>query len=659
MTTGNRLSTDRLLWTAAVVVGASVPHWPQQPVWIPVLLATSVAWRLAASLHGWPLPSRVARLTLAMVAFACVLLQYQTINGITAGSALLIVMVALKFLESRTQRDQLVLMIIAYFLVFAGLLYRRGFFSGVYLLLFAWVTTVGLLQLGRRGPLLPNLPTARLAGRLLLQAVPFMVVLFLLFPRLQGPLWGIPGNTETTTTGLSDSMSPGDITDLGLSDEVAFRAEFITRPPPPDQLYWRGPVLSNFNGRTWTRDPGMRRRVLDTIEFIGEPIEYRVMKEPNGRRWAFALDMPASWVSRPNIVMGSDYQLRMFVAESPDNIVDYRITSYTQYRANEALTDLDRERLTRLPERSNPRTRAMVQGWLNDDPDPKAIIARALNVFADERFFYTLTPPALGQHTADEFLFETREGFCEHYASAFTIMLRAAGIPSRVVTGYQGGELNGIGGYFMIRQSDAHAWTEVWLPDEGWVRVDPIATVAPERIALGSTRTVLAGEASDQLRLARAIWVRTALLTWDTINTYWNDWVVGYGPRLQRSLLTALGFERPRWRQLLLLTAIATASILLVLSAYFSWTRSRRQRPDPAARSFRRFVAKLAKLKVAPRAATETASDYANRAKLRLPQRATAIDTIVGTYLRARFEPDEDRRSLMRLQRLVKAFRPA
>jgi len=657
MKPAQQIPIERLLWTAGVVLGASLPHWSELSIWIPLLLCCCVAWRLAATLIDWPLPNRATRLVFAFFVFCGVLMQYKTINGVTAGNALLMVMVALKFLESRTQRDQLVLMIIAYFLVFSSLLYQRGFLIGAYLLIFVWITTVGLLQLGRRGPLLPIWPTVTLAGRLLLQAVPIMLALFLLFPRLPGPLWAIPGSTSSGATGLSDTMSPGDITDLGLSDEVAFRAEFFDGPPPASQLYWRGPVLSDFNGRTWARAPGMRRQVLNTLEFIGEPIEYRVMMEPKARRWAFALDMPAqwSWSGRRDMLMASDYQLRLPFANVLPVWVDYRVTSYTDYQAKEPLSESTQAVFRRLPDDSNPRTHALVQSWLADNPTRDEIIARALNVFRAEEFFYTLTPPPLGRHAADEFIFETREGFCEHYASAFAIMMRAAGIPARIVTGYQGGELNSIGDHYIIRQSDAHAWTELWLDDEGWVRVDPIIAVAPERIASGLSRTAVEGRTVTR----RLPWLRTVVLAWDTMNTYWNQWVVGYGPRVQRELLRALGFERPRWTQLVMLAAVATIGILVILSTYLAWSYRRRLDTDPAARSFSQFSNRLTLLKVPPRDASEGPMAYAQRARKLLPKVASEIDRIVKTYLQARYEPDTDQQRLHRLQDLVKQFRPA
>ncbi len=333
-----RDATARLYWTAGVVAGASLPHWPTLPLWAPVLLCACIVWRLAADLTTLPLPHTTIRLGLAVITFAAVLAQYHTLNGVEAGSALLVVMVALKFLETRTSRDQLVLMIISYFVLFAGLLRQNNLVIVLYLLGFVWFTTIGLLQLGRRGPLLRTWTTAKLAGRLLLHALPIMLVLFVLFPRLPGPLWALPGASTSGRSGLSDTMSPGDLTELGLSDDVAFRVEFHERPPGPGQLYWRGPVLSNFNGRTWSADGvQLRGRIVDTLEYSGDPIHYRVMLEPHGRRWVFALDMPAEWPDGQGILMESHYQLIRF-PRSIRSRVDYELTSYpAQPRAGAAV----------------------------------------------------------------------------------------------------------------------------------------------------------------------------------------------------------------------------------------------------------------------------------------------------------------------------------
>jgi transglutaminase-like putative cysteine protease len=653
------VSTDRLLWTAGVVAGSSLPHWLTVPIWVPGLLCLSLGWRLAAALWGWPLPNAFVRISLAFLAFTAVLAQFHTINGVEAGSALLVVMVALKFLESHTYRDQLVLMIIAYFLVFASLLYDRGLFIIAYLLAFVWFTTVGLLQLGRRGALLSNTVNMKLAARLLLQSLPVMLVLFLLFPRLPGPLWAIPGTNVSGRTGLSDTMSPGDLTELGLSDDVAFRVDFFQRPPGPDELYWRGPVLSNFNGRTWSSDgPWMRGRMLETIEFHGEPIQYRVMLEPHGRRWVFALDMPQEWPADLDIRMESHYQLVRIPGRIHSRF-DYQLTSHTRYRAMEPLTDRQKELYLRLPEGTNPRSQALARRWRAENSDPRTIIGKALEIFRADRFYYTLTPPPLGAHAADDFLFLTREGFCEHYSSAFTVLMRAAGIPARVVTGYQGGELNPMGEYFIIRQSDAHAWTEVWIEEEGWVRVDPTAAVAPDRIRFGRSGAALGGDRVTGSAFQRLPGIRSMVLAWDALNTYWNDWVLGYGPDLQNALLRALGVARPHWTKLVSLAVVTMAFLLLGLTVYLAWTHRGARHRDPAARCFARFCRKIKRMKVPSRRPGEGPVDFGHRAAAALPSASEEIDQIVATYVRARYEPDREGIQLRRLRELVRGFKPA
>ncbi|HEX6998556.1 MAG TPA: DUF3488 and transglutaminase-like domain-containing protein [Gammaproteobacteria bacterium] len=649
----------RLLWTAGIVVGASLPHWLELPFWIPVLLAVCLAWRLAVAMLGWRVPPRALRLALAVLAFLGVLLEYGTVNGVQAGSALLVVMVALKFLEARNQRDEMVLMIISYFLVFAALLYDQTLFTVAYLFAFVWITTVALLQLGRRAALLPSRSTFGTAGRLLLRALPVMVVLFILFPRLPGSLWGMPRLPQSATTGLSDSMSPGDITRLALSEEIAFRVEFRSRPPRPRELYWRGPVLAAFDGRTWSQGDGRRRNVARTLEYRGEPISYRVMLEPSIVRFPIALDMPAEWSGQPGMRMGTDYRLRMFTPETASRI-EYEVTSYPDYRALEPLLDVDLEHYTYLPEGSNPRIRALAAEWLTDGLTHEQIVERALAFFRSQAFYYTLTPPPLGRHAADEFVFDTRRGFCEHYASAFAVMMRAAGVPARIVTGFQGGELNELGGYYIVRQSDAHAWTEVWLPERGWARIDPTAAVAPERVSLGSSRPVLSGAAVPGVSLARML-LRNVVLAWDAANMHFNRWVLGFGPELQRELLRVLGFAdmrgSRRWQTLLGLAVAATALVSLAL-AFLGREPRRRRRDDPARKLFAAFGRRLARLEVPPPAPTESPSAYALRARRAVPHLAAHIDGIVAAYLQARYEPDAKGEALGRLRARVRAFRP-
>ena len=659
------IENKRLLWTTAIVVGASLPHWPSLSPWIPALLLLCVAWRLAVGFYDWRPASRIVRLPLSLGAFLAVLFQHRTLNGVEAGSALLVVMIALKVLESRSQRDQLVLIMICYFLMFAGLLSDRGPLTAAYTVVLVWLATVALIQIGRRGELLPYRATGLFSGRLLLHAMPLMIALFILFPRLPGPLWALPGSTSSGATGLNDTMSPGDITNLALSDEVAFRVEFEGRPPRARDLYWRGPSLSEFNGRTWSMQQGtMRRgeRVAATIEYRGEPTSYRVMLEPNGRNWAFALDMPREWSGDSSLRMGSDYQLGFFFGGPRPRNFDYSVTSHVDYRAREPLTEGERATFRALPERGNPRARELAESWLADSPSGATIVERAMAYLRSQPFAYTLTPPALGAQPVDEFLFETREGFCEHYASALTFLLRAAGLPARVVMGYQGGELNALGGYYIVRQTDAHAWTEVWLEDQGWIRVDGVAAVAPERVAFGYDGFGSGGVTAAAAAL-RARWSRPVALLWDAVNTRWQAWIVGYGPELQRSLLETLGFTSLRRAQrsavLLGLAVVATLTLLIGLSAYLSWRRRPRGGVDAAALCFARFVRQLPPLDVPGGTPTEGPRAYAERAAVALPHAAAPIRAVADLYLRARYEPDTDGAALAALAAAVAAFRGA
>jgi protein-glutamine gamma-glutamyltransferase len=651
---GTALSRPRLLWSAGVVVGASVPHWWMLPAWMPAMLVLCAAWRIAAGHLGWRVPGRAVRMLLATLALIGVLAQYRTINGVTAGSALLVVMVALKLVEARTHRDELVLMIIAYFLVFASLLEHQSLPIALYLLAFVFVTTAGLLQLGRRGPLLDARVSAKLAGRMLVKALPVMIVLFVLFPRLPGPLWALPSTPSGGITGLSESMSPGDITELAMSEEIVFRVEFEDEAPPVEQLYWRGPVLAGFGGRAWTRTFTGRAASTAEIEYLGPAVEYRVMLEPSARTWAFALDMPKTWSEPGRLFLTSDYQLVSSARRDASARLDYRATSHTRFRIREELGERERRYLTHLPEDSNPRARALAESWRERESSEEAIIATGMAHFREEPFRYTLTPARLGRDAADEFLFETREGFCEHYASAFAVLMRAAGIPARVVMGYHGGELNAFGQYYIVRQSDAHAWTEVWLEGRGWVRVDPTAAIAPERIELGAASSGLAGSRAG----LHGGWLRTARYAWDAINTHWYGSVVGFGQASQRDFLERIGFARATAGAMI---AAAVTGVMLILAAFMSYRafvgRIRRRR-DPAARCFEVFVRRVARRRVAPRAAHETPSAFAERAARALPAEGPQIRAITAVYLRARYERDGDGAALQRLQRLVRGFRP-
>jgi transglutaminase-like putative cysteine protease len=439
---------------------------------------------------------------------------------------------------------------------------------------------------------------------------------------------------------------------------VAFRVDFEGRAPLASNLYWRGPVLIDFDGRTWTRRQGMNGNDR-SIEPTGQATTYRVNLEASERGWIFALDMPVRWDER-QFRLNSDFQLerRPFRRGSPPALRSYEITSYTSYRALEPLAPLQIAGYLRLPPQSSPRTRALVAEWLVDDPSREEIVERAFDWLAAQPFYYTLTPPPLGAQPVDEFLFDTREGFCEHYASAFAVMLRAAGVPARIVTGYQGGEINGYTDLHVVRQSDAHAWTEVWFEDRGWVRVDPVTAVLPERVSMGSLRGSLADQGAA--RFGGLGWLRNAAFMWDALQTYWSRTVVGFGAESQRSLLEKMGLDDLRFNErFFVLGALVFAAVLVlavVLSLYLQWRAGLRHGADAAARSFAQFVRRLARLRVAPRAPHEDPAAYAQRAAAAVPQAADDIAAITRIYLAARYEGDRDGSALSELRARVAAF---
>ena len=480
-----------LPWVLAALGSAVAPHLPHLPAWVSLLLLAIATWRWLADARGWPLPPVWLRVLLVLLSAAAILATYRTLNGLEAGTAFLVLMAAAKLLETRTARDLTVLVFIAWFLLYAALLRDQSLPYLPWLLASAYLSAVALMRVHAAQAQAPARHILRRTAWLMAQAVPLALLLFLLFPRLPGPFWGIDSRTEART-GLDDEMTPGDVSDLSASGEVAFRVRFRGATPTPEQRYWRGPVLHEFDGRSWRR-PRAQAFPDTTVTPRGAPIEYQVTLQPHGRRWVMALDLPATWPQRE---ISQSFDLTLLAARNINNVTAFDLVSYPDSVAGLDLPESTRRKDLDLPrDGSNPRSVALGRELAaRHAGDPLAIAGEMLRTFREQPFVYTMQPPRLADNAVDEFLFSTRKGFCEHYASAFTVVMRAAGVPARVVTGYQGGEFNPLGGYLIVRQSDAHAWTEVWIRDRGWLRVDPTAAVAPERIQGGLIDAVGADE---------------------------------------------------------------------------------------------------------------------------------------------------------------------
>jgi transglutaminase-like putative cysteine protease len=543
----------------------------------------------------------------------------------------------------------LLLIFMSYFLIVTNFLYSQTLTTALYMLACLWIITAAMIACNQTSSQPDSRHQLRAAALMLAQSAPVMLVLFLLFPRATGPLWRLPQDAHAGVSGLSDSMSPGSVSQLSLSDAVAFRVEFKSATPLARSMYWRGPVLWDFDGRTWTV-PNAFLRGKPSLETLSPAVEYAVTLEPHNQRWLFALDLPDGAPSRA--VTTSDFQLR---SPTPLNHrLRYEARSFLEYRTGVDERRDVLQRALRLPENSNPRTVQFARDLRRKHASDTALIQEVLLMLRNENFYYTLDPPLLGLHAVDEFLFETRNGFCEHYASAFAVLMRAAGIPARIVTGYQGGQRNPFGNYFIVYQADAHAWTEVWLPNEGWVRVDPTAAVSPLRIQSGIAAAVSRNEPLPSLVRGDNAWLRQLQFTWDSVANQWNQWVLGYNPERQRWVLSRVGIDDATWRTLGIALVIATALIMLVLAPLM--LRSlRAQTVDPVHRAYSRFCAKLSRKGMARRPA-EGPLHYATRLSRLRPDLAAQVATITGLYVALRYAPDPGSASLRELEQQVRQF---
>ena len=626
------LDHDVTPWLLAAALATTAPHVIHQPVWLSALAAALFAWAGWLWWRNERLPGRWPLVLLVAVAAGGVLFEFRTLFGRDAGVAMLVVFMALKLLELRSRRDATVVVTLGYFLLLTHYFYSQSIPTGLWLLAAIMLLTATLIRL-HGGPAISTRATLRHAGLLMLQALPFMLVLYLLFPRVAGPLWGLPQDAHSGRSGLSDQMTRGTIANLALSSEIALRARFVDPVPARGKLYWRGPVLENYDGLTWK--PERSRGRAPEIETLSSPIAYETTIEAHQQRWLLALDAPANLA--PEI--GLSGALTATLREPLNHRQRFALAATLDYRFNVGEEKRVLTRNLTLPPDASPRARTLAESWKAADPDPARLMQKALAFFSEEDFFYTLQPPLLGEQPVDDFLFVTRRGFCEHYASAFVFLMRAAGVPARVVTGYQGGEVNPVDGFVVVRQSDAHAWAEVWIAGQGWTRVDPTAAVSPARVEGGIVAAMPAGEPLPTLIRLRSDWLRTLVFRWEAVNNVWNQYVLGYNPQRQRDLLARLGMPDGDWRNLAITLAIVCAGLLLALTG---WSLYQRPRLDPAARLWQKALRRLARSKVncAP---WETPLALLERVENDHPTLAPALRDVVGAYLQARYSgiPDD------------------
>ncbi|MDB5952085.1 MAG: transglutaminase [Massilia sp.] len=617
-----RDKADTLLLLAGALT-VLAPHAAHLPAWVSAMCATTLAWRTAITLRGTRLPPPILLLPLAVAAVGGVFLTYQTVLGRDAGVAMLVLLVAFKMLEMRARRDLFVVIFLCFFLLLTSFFYAQGIGSALMMAVSIAVLFGAQLSFQFTGAAPPLRRRLWLGARVVLLAAPLALLLFFVFPRLQGPLWGMPGDARAGRTGLSNSMAPGNMSSLAQSEETAFTVRFIDPAPPQQQLYWRGVVLGDFDGRTWlqagagaertqpaVRGPAASRPAIN-LALHGRAVRHQVTLEPTGHHWLFALDLPAGLPHLAGNGSAVSPEVELSAADPIDQRVRYDVVSHPGYSL-QADAELARaERWLALPDGFNPRAVA-AGAALRRHGDPATRINIVLRRFHDEAYSYTLEPPLLGRDSVDEFLYRTRAGFCEHYASAFVVLMRAAGVPARVVTGYQGGEVNPVDGFLTVRQSDAHAWAEVWLAGRGWLRIDPTAAVAPERVRRGLARALprTSPFGLDSLGFDDDNSVLSQLrFRFGALNNGWNQWVLNYTPERQRGAVEAIksGALNPR------MLAVLAAAALLVWLAH---TRRARRRGDPVDAVYSALCLQLGRLGLA-RAADEGPNDY--RARLARP----------------------------------------
>ncbi len=598
--------TRDTLFVLLVIAWVVAPLTLEIPLWCTLLSAGLMVWRGVLAWRGQPLPSTWWRLGLLALCVGATLISFRTLLGRDAGVTLVVVLLALKTLELRARRDAFVVFFLSFFLLLTNFFYSQSLLTAAAML----VALLGLLTALVNAHMPVGKPplwqAAQLAGGMALLGAPVMVLLFVLFPRM-APLWGLPNDAMTGRSGLSASMTVGNIASLALDGSVAMRVKFDGAPPPQSALYFRGPVLSYFDGRSWQARPSSlpnRLRMPADLQVTGQAIRYQVTLEPNRLPWLLVLDATPEAPALTGKTARMTRELQWILDQPVTDLLRYEVQSYPNFQHGPRQRVPGLQEYLALPEGFNPRTVQLAAELQRDPRYTRASHAQwvdvALQMLRTGGYRYTLEPGVFGQHSADEFWFDSKAGFCEHIASSFVVLMRALNVPARIVTGYQGGERNSVDDFWTVRQSDAHAWTEVWLEGQGWQRVDPTSAVAPGRTGtlqrLTPPRGAIANALLGTVNPALALNLRAA---WEAVNNRWNQWVLNYTQTRQLDLLKNIGFEEPDWQDLI----YVLCAILVVTSlGGAAWNAWERHQQDPWLRLLQQALRKLqtAGLRLAP-----------------------------------------------------------
>ena len=593
------------LFLLVVTAWVLAPLSSNVPLWCSVLAASVLVWRGWLAVQGQPLPGKGWLLGLLALTVAATVFSYQTVLGRDAGVTLLVVLITLKTLELRARRDAFVVFFLGFFCMLSNFFYSQSLATAFSML----IGLMGLLTVlvnahmpvGRP----PLTAAAKTAGWMTLLGAPVMLVLFLLFPRM-APLWGVPSDAMAGRSGLSPSMRVGNIAKLALDDTVAMRLKFQGNTPPQSAMYFRGPVLSRFDGAEWrsssTENP-VRSEMKSNLAVSGTPYRYQVTMEPSSRTWLMLMEASLQAPDIPGYPSAMQDDLQWRTDQPVSELIRFNAESYPVFQhgpttpVNGLLEFMD------LPPGLNPRTQALA-AQIQADPRNTSTALLVKDVMTRLRtggYTYTLEPGIYGANTADEFFFDRKEGFCEHIASSFVILMRAMSVPARIVTGYQGGELNGVDGFWVVRQSDAHAWAEVWQEGSGWVRVDPTSAVSPGRVGTFTRLSTPGGAIAQTLSNFSPGLSAQLRATWEAVNNGWNQWILNYTQGKQLNLLKNLGFKSPSWEDL---SYVLIAVVVMASLAGAGWSLYERAQHDPWQRLLARARTQLARKGVHSSAAT-------------------------------------------------------
>ncbi|PKM05316.1 MAG: DUF3488 domain-containing protein [Gammaproteobacteria bacterium HGW-Gammaproteobacteria-6] len=650
---------NSLAWLLVAQIVVLLPQLPRLPLWVSVLWIGCAVWRVQIQRMRWVYPGNLLKALGVLLIAIGVFVTQGSMIGLDAAVMLLLLLFMLKLLEMRHPRDAMVVIYLGFFILATAFLFDQSILLTLYQcfsLLVLVAALVGLQQTpGRNDPA----RALKTGGVLLLQAVPLMLVLFLLFPRI-GPLWAVNAPGQSASTGLAESMTPGDIANLARSADLAFRVSFDGEIPAHEKMYWRALTLSSFDGRRWSHSAFASSGQPRQWEARGEAVSYEVLTRATQQPWVFSLRGASS--DDTSLMLTRDFMLQ---AKRPiSKTLSYRATSYPDSLLEaQSLDPLQQRIYTNLPDEVDPRSRRWAMQLRRQYPRDADLVDALLTHFNREPFHYTLQPQTLGRHTNDEFLFDTRRGFCAHYAGAMTFVLRAAGIPARVVAGYQGGEVNPRGNYVLVHQFDAHAWVEVWLSGRGWVSVDPTFQVAPERIERG-LQDALQGEGSfledsplSAARFRNISWVNNLRMTWDDINYQWQMRVLGYQSERQLAFFRDwLGTTD--WQRVGVILLICVGLVMIPLAI---WTlRPERRHRDTRVRAWQQLDRRLQPLGLQARKG-EGPRDWQRRLSVELPTLVAELTAFFDEYVQQLYAqgddqptPDARQRLQQRLQILLR-----